>query len=48
MDEGRLRAALEHIASGELGVNLCVKTAKQALGPNVGIERLPPLGSPLE
>ena len=35
MVEDRLRAALEHIASGELGVNLCVKTAKQALGPNV-------------
>jgi hypothetical protein len=38
MDETRLRAALEHIASGELGVNLCVKLAKEALGPNVGVE----------
>lgn len=42
MDEARLRAALEHIASGELGLNLCVKTAMQALGPNVRAKREAP------
>lgn len=28
-----LRSALEDIASGELGINLCIKYAKKALGP---------------
>lgn len=28
----RLHSALEDIASGELGINLCVKVAKKALG----------------
>lgn len=33
-DNARMREALEDIASGELGVNLCIKSAKRALTPN--------------
>jgi hypothetical protein len=32
----RLRTVLEDIASGELGVNVCIRAAKQALKPNEG------------
>jgi len=30
----KLRAALEDIASGEMGINICIKVAKQVLPPN--------------
>jgi len=30
-DRDRLRKVLEDIASGEIGINLCIKYAKQAL-----------------
>lgn len=32
---GRLRETLSDIASGEIGINLCIKYAKSALTPNV-------------
>ena len=31
---GRLRETLSDIASGEIGINLCIKYAKSALTPN--------------
>ena len=33
----RLRLVLDDIASGELGINLCIKAAKQALTPNAAL-----------
>ncbi len=37
----RLRIALEDIASGEIGINLCIKVAKRALTPNEKLRGAP-------
>ena len=39
-ERDRLRSAFADIASGELGINLCIKVAKSMLTPNSVLDRV--------